>query len=490
MNTHFMRRLNLLCVISMALSHLSTCAVAATGPITYAEIGNQLLSAQGMVEQQKPLTDEEKEEREKEVKLDVVHLSKVDKQRAVFNLPEPVHNAQDTTPEQDYIHQANRLLINDLELYCSRDEQNRGNSLFSKIDMTTTVFGQKELAKLLASPTANIKKLQARQAIVKELIKNDELFYELEAALIKIRNAESHIFSYWQAPNKATSELVNSLYFSVLPQDFNRYACIHEVGTRLGNLLTAWQATGDVVVGAAIDYILINQMQFGLFKSMQAIMHGSSSDTSFSSLLYHKAKDAYLPFVGYFRAKQLYNNGQETFNVLGFDLSSQQAASVATSLATVNTMNLIIKFWTLKNAISQAKMTNNATNYLQNRLIGAATLVTTTARMQQFCKKNPDITEALESYPATATLLRQLKDDSSDFASLVSMLQTNTFKGSASFFSYTGRVLAAHKLMEKNKSKFNQFMRFIGEIDALLSIAKLYKKFKNERVTYCFVNYE
>jgi DNA mismatch repair ATPase MutS len=75
------------------------------------------------------------------------------------------------------------------------------------------------------------------------------------------------------------------------------------------------------------------------------------------------------------------------------------------------------------------------------------------------------------------------------FAELIDLLQTNTFKGSASFFSLSGRVLAGYRLMTDEKEHFAPALAAIGEIDACLSMAKLYKKMQNERVGYCFVDF-
>lgn len=489
MTTHYTRRISFLCALSIAFSNVSTLALQATGPLTYAEIGNQLISASGAIEHtaKKPLTQEEKAQQEKDLTLDIVALSNVEKQRAVFSLPEP-QIADETEDDKEYQYQAQRLLVSDLELYCSRNEQDRRNNLFSKIDMTQTVFGQRELAKLLAHPTTEINTLQARQTLVKELVENEPLFNELERLLDAVHKAESHIFSYWQTPNKATSELINSLYFGWLPESFNTYSCIHEAGVRLGNLGTAYQTVGDVITNAGMDYFLINTLQMQTFKAFNTIMH-ANSDTSFSSLLVNRAHNTFWPWGGFFRAKQLYSDTHKNFD-LGFTtMSSPQAAAVASVMATMNTAGLGIKVWIIKNVLAQAKMTRNAANYLHNRLIGVATLVNTTNRIQHLCTKNPVFAKSLHNYSAMNTLRTHPTSNSTGFADLVKMLQTNTFKGSASFFSYTGRVLAAHKLMEKNKEDFNGFMQFIGEIDAYVSLARLYKKFQSQRVHYSFATY-
>lgn len=492
MNRSTLRLLNFAGVLCIALSNLTAAALPLTGPMTYTEIGDQLISAHGVIEQKptKPMTYEEKEKQEKEVKLEIAPLSQVDRQKIVFGaLAESPDTFITPDTQKEYIYQAQRLLVSDLELFCSRDEQNRGNTLFAAIDNTKTVFGQAALANILAHPTDDVAVLQGRQELIKELINNPELFNELEKLILQVKKEESNIFSFWQEPNKATRDLFDTLYFKWLPNGLNRHAAIHEVGTRLGNLGHVYQTVGDVVAGAALQYALINKYEIGFFKYAHQFMH-NSQDFSFTSLLGHGFKEAFFPISNIKRALDLYTNPEShDFITQQLGLSSGTAATIAGSLAGLQAFAMAMRFYTLKQVYGQASMVKNANNHLQTRLIGVATLVNGAYHINTLARKNPVIANGLSSYPATNTLINNLKTRSNNFACLVKLLRTNTFKGKASFFSYTGRVLAAHKLIASTKDQLTGFMTLVGELDACLSIAQLYKKFANERVRYSFVNY-
>ena len=141
-----------------------------------------------------------------------------------------------------------------------------------------------------------------------------------------------------------------------------------------------------------------------------------------------------------------------------------------------------------KSALSHANQLKNAANHLQGRLIGVATLVNTTDLFQQLATRVPEMNTGLSLLHDPALFDNPLFKDTS-FQNLISLLQTFTFKGDASFFSLTGRVLAAHSLMEEHKDKFAPMMEAIGEIDACLAIAKLYKQYQDKPVRFCFVDF-
>jgi DNA mismatch repair protein MutS len=75
----------------------------------------------------------------------------------------------------------------------------------------------------------------------------------------------------------------------------------------------------------------------------------------------------------------------------------------------------------------------------------------------------------------------------SDVKSLLEKLQADTFKGDPSFFSNKGRVLATFQKMLRLKDKFIGALKAVGELDAYMSIAKLYMQHEdNKNAKYCF----
>ena len=142
-----------------------------------------------------------------------------------------------------------------------------------------------------------------------------------------------------------------------------------------------------------------------------------------------------------------------------------------------------MKVYGLNNLYKQATLTKNAINFLQDRLIGMGSVVRSVSALEDLNDKHPIIGDGLVSWQHKDKLLC---NTNADFTHLVNLLKKGTFEGEASFFSLSGRVLATHKLMEGEKNKFAGAIELMGELDACLSVAKLYKQFEQRRVGYCF----
>ena len=70
------------------------------------------------------------------------------------------------------------------------------------------------------------------------------------------------------------------------------------------------------------------------------------------------------------------------------------------------------------------------------------------------------------------------------------LLKTDTFNTKPSLLTNKGNVFLAYKLFTDTKEEFENAMLAIGELDAYLSIATLYKEHADKRVHYCFAQYE
>jgi hypothetical protein len=130
-------------------------------------------------------------------------------------------------------------------------------------------------------------------------------------------------------------------------------------------------------------------------------------------------------------------------------------------------------FYRYKLHYETAKQVKDSINYMQTRLIDVATLLNAYNEIHEIVG---------DKYPLKNATHSQ------DFIALTELLKTDTFTGEASFFSFSGRVLAGFRLMHEIKNEFALLLEYIGIIDVLLSIAELMKK-TNDRTSYNFVNY-
>jgi len=72
---------------------------------------------------------------------------------------------------------------------------------------------------------------------------------------------------------------------------------------------------------------------------------------------------------------------------------------------------------------------------------------------------------------------------------LLDLLETPTFTGIASFWSYTGRVLVAYKLIQKVQRELSAIITATGELDMYTACAKLYNERNGKNAQYCIVNF-
>jgi hypothetical protein len=497
----------LLCLIGLTLNNSVMLAVAAKpqkqkGTITYAELGDKLLSSYGTPENN-PSESPKKDEVEKP-KLDIVQLSEQEKLKMVCTMFARQEKEQSLNNAYEQMRvDAMRMLIDDQEIFTSHDQLHPQDHMFGRIDLTETKVGKVALAKMLASPAHDVRQLKKRQVFIQELVENEEMLKQLDAVVQEIKKAESAFFSFWMEDNKATQDLINALYPTqensflgkYVFKGVNKKAPFLESYTRLGNLGTVYQCGGDYIT-MGLEFYLYR----AAFAKLGVPIFTSMSPTVWGSIKYGLSL---LNPIGYFQTYyQLGNPSSQTITFagnqlnlppVGSDPAKDFARKVIRTLnfsgGTATTAMLVYKGYLIKKAIEAARLCKNTANLLQSRLIGAAAFVDGIKKIEVLGMHNDLLKIGLMSYTKIEPILRGSFVASPDFKALITMLQTNTFKGNASFFSYTGRVLSAYKHMQEHKDSLAAVLEIIGELDACLSIAKLVKKYEHERVGYCFVEY-
>lgn len=465
------------------------------GTITYKEIGDLYLSSWGQIDIPKP---HESSGEPKKPDLSIPILSQQEKRHILFELL--ARNEKQSSPTNQQAVDALRIALKDLDVFYGTG-QNSQETLMSAINNTQTTFGEAVLAYELAHPLADISLLKNRQAFIKELVANQDLFNQLDQILSQVKNAESGVFSFWKKHDPVSQKLFKQLYFSnSWFTRFNNDSGALETRVRLDNLGTAWQCGGDAVIALSTYYLMQNLTVFGMKKLMEVGRANlvdpekiAQADHSLAELnklnpsikqalysAYQTAKWLLDPrqYIADIKSSaQLPNRNMRTF---GYALTATKAGLVA--------LYVSHKVKIIKTAVEQAQQTKDAINYLQNKLINLATILDGCKQLQSLAANNAFMHNGLRTFNTIENIFN-LENKSASFAQLIDILQTNTFKGSASFFSLSGRVLAANHVMENEKEQFASLFQAIGEIDACLSMAKLYKKMSNERVGYCFVEF-
>jgi DNA mismatch repair protein MutS len=126
---------------------------------------------------------------------------------------------------------------------------------------------------------------------------------------------------------------------------------------------------------------------------------------------------------------------------------------------------------------------------LQKKLIMITQFFKAVGNLKKLLLNNAEFTELC---PVAQTIINELERLKKHPAvnSLFTLLNSNTFKGSESIFSHQGKILVAYRLMHEVKEEFESLFLMLGELETYLSCATLYKEFENQRVSFCFADFE
>ncbi len=125
--------------------------------------------------------------------------------------------------------------------------------------------------------------------------------------------------------------------------------------------------------------------------------------------------------------------------------------------------------------------------YAHDKNIGLSAALESAEALQQLVSEYPELQNAL----VFSNELNSLKDEAAnndELQKLISLLKRNGTQKEISMLWDSGHTLMAHRLIDDKNQKeaFAGITEMIGEVDACLSIAKLYKERKDELVKYCF----
>lgn len=134
-----------------------------------------------------------------------------------------------------------------------------------------------------------------------------------------------------------------------------------------------------------------------------------------------------------------------------------------------------------------AAVQNKTVNSLNGKMNHVAAYSNASVNLGNIITNSPALKEL---FPVHKILKNVTAPNTQDAVQLIELLKTSTFQSGPTLFSYQGRGLAAFNLMANIKKEFISSMRNIGQLDAYVSIAKLYKKYQhNNNATFCFVDY-
>lgn len=361
-------------------------------------------------------------------------------------------------------------IYKNLEIFCGSDFEQAGRHLLSIIDNTKTVSGRIALAKILFLPTDDASFLQKRQLVIKELIENKELFNLIDKHLETIKTAELCLASFWKKASEEVNEYYKKSYFT------NRLLTgLNKSQTAL-ELLHLYNTFGGSFI---LDYIIDSIMYggiIGIMKKDRFVLTDTFTDL---------AKDRFSPNDFMESIKRDYPNlKNQSFN----EKRPWVKPALYAFFARGCYQFLRYEVWA---TISDSIEKYEATNKIHKKMNSIASYILATKSIGDLLAKNKILADCLPSIKFMQNPKQQEnKHFSKEYNEILTILESKTFDEQPTFWSNKGKALAAFKMIQDSKNDFIKILKTTGKLDALMSIAKLYKKHTNGTANYCFPKYE
>ena len=372
-----------------------------------------------------------------------------------------------------------QIMWRNLELFCG--EHTHTSYMLQRIDKTISKVGNIMLAKMMVEPTTNIEELKRRQNIIKELSNNKELFEQLKNMLTNYAQIESDLLTFWD--NKIFKNLFNTnFYFPPFP--------LNKLPNQALNLIfpnkTKEKFNQSPLALAGLSFLNDFQSLRSFLLEIQNLkIYKYDFYKQFSEF-----KDSFNKIkLGIKNLKNNTNRNQKTLELINliknslwffwhFDCMGYDIAQIPISGLSV--------FKIIEDELGKWKTLKFAHSKLKN----ATTVINSIIDIQKIICSNKILHKNIECTKKINFLFNGNSSNSKEFDKLINYLKTNSFKKDKKTIIFSrGKILGASYLMLKTQNKLVDILQTIGQIDAYLSLAKLYKESIEKQASFCFANY-
>lgn len=372
--------------------------------------------------------------------------------------------------------QTSKKLFENLEILCG--EHTASSHLLSKIDRTRSFAGRSTLAKMLIEPTTDINELNRRQNIIKELVNNKETFNRLNNVLENYTLLEKDFLSFFE------EKTFNNLFGSdnYFPNMFWQLRLVLDILPE--------GITREIGIDREADKINSNNILITIMNILSTWQKGLGTFTHIKEGVIEHAKNAIEKF-----------KENKTKNIFLFPLQFLFGPLVGKGMGQYQFTQVIDDTRALYRSIKQEK-----TNYLLlknafKKLQKISSIIKNTEEIKTALDANSTLKEKIQCFSDIEYMFENKKSASPSFDIVLKNLKSKSFKKEETPFLYLmflkGKVLSTAYLLAKTQIYLVGFIKSIGQIDAYLSIAKLYKESLNSEETlnakkakYCFAEYE
>jgi DNA mismatch repair protein MutS len=369
----------------------------------------------------------------------------------------------------------NDTLWQDLEIFCG--EHNPASHLLSKINRTQTHSGTAMLAKMLVEPTTNITELQKRQNIIKELAGNQALFKQLNSIVSEYAGIENEVLSFWYEKNFNTL-FSSDFYFPPYPLDLLPDSILNVIFPV--QIRNNWNQSGAKLEILTLfnNFTALRRIINELYSTKYYFDHARSHMTELMD-----SNPAINPNPGTIQNAINTICPPSVQNVLGKAWNMEQFGWNSAQIL----IAILDAAKTTKNEVQKLKILKTA--YL--RLKKAALSIESIKKIKKIIDSNEALTQNINFLDDLQYLFNGTKSGSAEFDDLLALLQTETFKdpNKISLAFSSGKILATSFLIIRTQDNLINIIQALGQIDAYLSLAKLYKESQGKSATYSFAKY-
>jgi len=336
----------------------------------------------------------------------------------------------------------------DLEIFKDNDMKTQ-NSVFKKINNTSTLFGESYYINALQHPTTNIKEIKLKQNYIKNIIDNELLYTNIDVNLNKLQNIESDILWFWQEREDHINSLFDLVYFN--------FPNLNIINNYLNN---------DEIIMSVVNWykMAINPLS-AIFTPILSIL------IPLILLKFYNVKISLKSFIDILIKKCISFDKFE--QVFGKNIFSKM---IAFSSAVIY---LIFYVHTSYNSVKMSANINKFINILHTKLNLISNVIDKTDQIIYYCKNYKNELILSYEFDNLTTVINSFK---TLFTDLI-------FKSEPKFINHKGLILSTFKKFIKQKDDMLLIIKFIGKIDLYFSLSKLIKNYDKFNNKICFTEF-
>lgn len=374
------------------------------------------------------------------------------KRKVVFNLFDSFFQKQYTSCNS--LHDS--ATIHDLNLLSGKTMGD--DYVGTIINRTYTELGRVFLYGLIGNPIDDIHELKNRQAIIKLLLKDDQLYQSMGHLLKEFASSENFLLSCWSQDGFLQS--AQRRYFNI--------PFLKKFNTKCNKSIKLLQAK--------LIYNHYERMIFLFGSVIAAVLLPVYSCCKITGM-------AFLPDYLTRVAERLQGSGGKIFALISGLLGNDVA---------IGSISLFVAFFSLFGLKEEYEwMRDNffLDDLLQKKMIHVASCLKNIEKLAGIISECPELIEQCSAAQTIDTFMHT-EFLTPEMQQLFNVCKSSTLQDNSSIFSIQGRVLLAFRLLYDLKDKIAPLLIAVGELDAYFSCARLYKEFENKPIGFCFTEYK